>query len=147
MKVAIGADAYGYPMKLVAIRWLKAQGHEVADAGIHSMEPDARIMDYADAVAGAVSRGEADRGILMCMSGGFMCIRANRWPGVRAVMAMNGLVIKHDREASDSNVLCFAAHYMDANMLEHKLKTFMETPFEPLARRVARLARLDEPVE
>ncbi len=146
MKVAIGADVYGFPMKMVAVKWLKAQGHEVVDVGIDGMEPDERIVEYADAVAGAVSRGEADRGVLLCMSGGFMCIRANRWPGVRAVMAMGGsLIIRHDREASDSNVLCFAAQFEDAHRVEHKLRMFMETPFEPLERRVKRLAKLGAP--
>jgi ribose 5-phosphate isomerase B len=146
MKVAIGADAYGYPLKLVALQWLKANGHKVNDVGIHGMEADEKILDYADAVAKAVAKGKAERGILLCKSGGAMCIRANRWPGVRAVVDNGGPGLKHDREACDVNILCFAAQYESAHLLEHRLKVFFDTAFEPLSRRVKRLKRLDAPV-
>ena len=144
MRVAIGADAYGYPMKLVAVKWLQGAGHEVVDVGIHGMTPDEAILDYADAVAGMVSRGEVERGILLCMSGGAMVIRANRWPKVRAVMAMGEEIVRHDREASDSNILCVAAQFIEPEILESQLGVFFEAVFEPLPRRVVRLERLEQ---
>lgn len=143
MKVAVGADAYGYPLKLVVTKWLKDNGHEVTDVGIHGMESDDRIIDYADAVAGAVSRAEAERGVLLCMSGGAMAIRANRWKGVRAIVGHNGLVMEHDRKATDANVLCFAAHYDSAHLVEFLLERFFKIEFEALERRVKRIAQLD----
>lgn len=144
MKVAVGADHYGYPLKLVVVRWLAEHGHEVVDVGCHEFQPDEKIADYADAVSSAVANGGVERGILLCMSGGAMCIRANRWPGVRAVLASETL--EHDREASDVNVLGIAAYYESWESLVEKLAIFFETPFEALERRVKRLARLDEPV-
>lgn len=142
MKVAVGADAYGYPLKLVVTKWLKDNGHEVIDVGIHGMESDDKIIGYADAVAGAVSRGEAERGVLLCMSGGMMVIRANRWPKVRAVVGFKPEIVMHDREASDVNVLGLAAYDMSYRDVVGLMNTFMNTAFEALDRRVARLKLL-----
>lgn len=146
LRFAVGADAYGFELKQAVVAWLKADGHVVTDVGIDGPQPDERLMDYADGVAGAVSRGEADRGVLLCMSGGMMNIRANRWRGVRAVMALNEAMVAHDREASDSNVLCVAAHATTLPELERMLVVFVRSAFNPLERRVKRLARLDEAV-
>jgi ribose 5-phosphate isomerase B len=146
MKVAVGADVFGFPLKLVVVKWLEANGHKVTDVGTHKYEADEKIADYADAVARAVATKKAERGILLCKSGGFMCIRANRYPGVRAVVYMNGIMLRHDREASDVNVLCLGAHFETPYRVEHVLETFFETKFKKLARRVKRLKRLDEPV-
>lgn len=142
MKVAIGADVYGYPLKLVVAKWLKDHGHEVVDAGIHGMEADDKIIDYADAVAGAVSRGEAERGVLLCMSGGMMVIRANRWAKVRAVVGFKPEIVVHDREASDVNVLGLAAYDMTYREVVGLMDVFMNTTFEALDRRVTRLKLL-----
>jgi ribose 5-phosphate isomerase B len=146
MKVVVGADMYGFPLKLVVVKWLEENGHKVTDVGTHKYEADEKIADYADAVAKAVAGKNADRGILLCKSGGFMCIRANRYPGVRAAMALNTGIIKHDREASDSNVLCVAAQYEHPAEIERQLEAFFTTEFESLPRRVKRLKLLDDPV-
>lgn len=141
MKVAVGADHYGYPLKLAVVRWLEENGHTVQDAGCHAFIADPNIAEYADAVAGAVAQGRAERGVLLCKSGGAMGIRANRWRGVRAVQG--GPALEHDREASDVNVLCVAAYYESWQQVEGYLETFFETGFQALERRVKRLARLD----
>jgi ribose 5-phosphate isomerase B len=146
MKVVVGADMYGFPLKLVVVKWLEDNGHKVTDVGTHKYEADEKIADYADAVAKAVAGKKADRGILLCKSGGFMCIRANRYPGVRAVMAQSRPLLKHDREASDANVLCFGAHFDTAYVVESFLQAFLDIKFEELPRRVKRLKLLDEPV-
>ena len=63
-------------------------------------------MDYAAQLSTIVSNKEADRGILICGTGVGMSIVANRYPGVRAVLAHNELTAIKSREHNDSNVLC-----------------------------------------
>jgi len=143
MKIALGADGFGFVLKTQVAAWLVACGHEVMDGGIFSAAPDMKLMDYADFVAGAVAKGEADRGVLICMSGGMMQIRANRFAGVRAVMGFDADAMVHDREASDANVVCFAASYGAEAVWEDIMLAFLETEFEALDRRLARLALLE----
>jgi RpiB/LacA/LacB family sugar-phosphate isomerase len=132
-------------MKQGLIQKLKNEGHEVTDVGINSAEPDDKILDYADMVAHSVSTGAADRGILLCLSGGIMCIRANRWPGIRAVLTDSPKGMIHDREASDANIMCIGTYYNTQYLMEFIMDRFLKTEFEPLERRLKRLEALDRP--
>ena len=85
MRIAIGTDHGGFHLKDRLIRRLRSRGHRVRDLGTFSPEP----CDYPQIgaqVAEAVSRRQAQRGVLLCKSGGGMAIVANRFPGVRAVV-------------------------------------------------------------
>lgn len=121
---------------------LQAQGHEVLDKGTFSLLPDDGLVDYVDAACGAVIAGEAERAILLCMSGGLPVVRANRFDGLRAVVGFDEDVLKHDREASDVNVLTLPSHYLSNDKMERLVRVFLETGFVPLERRVKRLERL-----
>jgi ribose 5-phosphate isomerase B len=145
MKIALGNDHLGFSLKQAVAAWLEGQGHDVLDMGNLSAEADARICDYADTALAKVKGGGAERAILICQSGGFMVIRANKWAGLRAVVALTPESVAHDRQASDINVLGLAAGYMGQAEALACVGAFLETPFEPLPRRVARLARLEEP--
>lgn len=144
MKIVIGADHHAMPLKQTLVDWLAAQGHDVQDIGHHGGPPDEAICDYADAVCEAVTSAKAERGVLLCMSGGFMNIRANKWPTIRCVMGINPLSVAHDRAASNANVLALAAAYTDAAHARACVDAFLSTPFEPLERRLKRLKRLEE---
>jgi ribose 5-phosphate isomerase B len=83
MRIAIGTDHRGFSLRTKLIELLQRLGHEVDDTGTFTPES----IDYPDVaalVAGKVSRGEADRGILVCGTGLGMCIAANKFPRVRA---------------------------------------------------------------
>ena len=64
--VALGADHGGLTLKTDLTPWLESQGHQVADVGANSLDPADDYPDFADAVARAVTLGQAERGILIC---------------------------------------------------------------------------------
>lgn len=147
MRVAVGCDCYGYGLKLAVLRWLRDNGHEAIDVGAPSDQPDEDLCDYADAVCKAVLNGEAERGVLMCMTGGVMNMRANRHRGIRAGLCRAGVDARKLRELSNMNVMVMAGAYTSPHVGEHLMKSFIETEFEALERRVRRLERLDAAVE
>lgn len=147
MRIAVGCDHYGFPTKLVVKRCLEGQGHEVLDVGCEGMADDDGLCDHADSVAKAVLAGEVERGVLICGTGVAMCIRANRWPGIRAAVCSGGRDAKGARNNSDINVMVFEGQYISAFLVDHLLKDFVETPFEALERRVRRVAKLDAAIE
>ena len=62
MRVAIGADHGGLPLKDDIMEVLEADGHEVLDLGAYEFDPDDDYPDLTAPVARAVSSGKADRG-------------------------------------------------------------------------------------
>ena len=69
MRIAVGADHAGYPLKVEVVRFLEEQGHEVTDLGTHSTDP-VDFPVYARQVGQAVQLGKADRGVLVCGTNG-----------------------------------------------------------------------------
>lgn len=101
----IGNDHGGYALKQAIVAELERRGIDVVDAGSDSTEI-VRYPFHAAKVAAAVSRGEAERGILICSTGIGMSIIANRYRGVRASLCTSSLMGKLTRAHNDSNVLC-----------------------------------------
>ena len=82
--VALGADHGGLSLKSHLIPWLESLDYKVIDLGADSLDPADDYPDSAEAVAGAVASGQAERGILICGSGVGAGIAANKVPGIRA---------------------------------------------------------------
>ena len=81
MKIAIGADHGGFELKAR----LMAAFKDCEDKGC--FDPEAcDYPDYADDVAIAVAKGDADFGVLVCRTGIGMSMAANRFQGVRAAL-------------------------------------------------------------
>src|SRR6516165_555398 len=83
MRIAIGSDHAGFPLKEAVKTFLTAEHREVLDLGTHSSDP-VDYSDYAEAVGRALCEDRAERGILLCGSGVGASMAANRIPGVRA---------------------------------------------------------------
>jgi ribose 5-phosphate isomerase B len=83
VKLVIGADHAGFPLKEEVRAHLTKAGHEVVDLGAYNTEPS-DYPDFAEKVGLAVKRGEAPRGIVICGSGVGVCVAANKIPGIRA---------------------------------------------------------------
>lgn len=105
MKVYIGNDHGGYELKKVLEKRLQELGLECVNVGTDSADI-VRYPYYAAQVAAAVSKGEADRGILICSTGIGMSMMANRFKGVRASLCTDSYMAKMTRRHNDSNLLC-----------------------------------------
>jgi ribose 5-phosphate isomerase B len=128
MKIAVANDHRG----VSAIEQVKAiiaqLGHECLDFS-HN---DERPIDYPDAAYRAailVSRGEADRAILVCGTGIGMSIAANKVKGVRAALCFDELNAQISRHHNDANVLCISGDLLGTTMLRKMVETWLTTEF------------------
>jgi glycine hydroxymethyltransferase len=112
MKIAIGADHGGVELKAKFIELLKNSGHDVTDCGPNSTE-SCDYPDFAAQVAGLVSQGDVDQGVLICNTGIGMSITANKFPRVRASVCCTPEMAKLTRIHNYSNVLCLGANNAD----------------------------------
>ena len=103
--VWIGNDHGGYELKLQILAHLSENGISVHNVGSDSTEI-VRYPYYAAEVAGAVSRGEVRRGILICSTGIGMSVIANKFRHVRAALCATTYMAKMTRRHNDANVLC-----------------------------------------
>jgi len=129
MKIAIGSDHAGYALKKIVYSWLDQHGYEVDDMGPWS-EESVDYPDFARKVAEAVSRGDADQGVLLCGSGIGVSIVANKVKGIRAALAFNPEIASLARQHNNANVLCFPARYSDSGTIEQSLENWFNAEFE-----------------
>lgn len=129
MKIAVGADHAGFELKAAVLEELRARGIEVVDCGTHDhMACD--YPDFAAKVAGMVSRGEAQRGVLVCGTGQGMGMTANRFRGVRAAVVYDEFSARMTRSHNDANVICLGGRVLDPAQARRLLGLWLETPFE-----------------
>ena len=76
---------------------------------VSSSNSTKREIDIAQKVAEAVSRGDFDRGILVCSTGIGMSIAANKVKGIRAALCHNAFSDGRARQHNDANILCLGA--------------------------------------
>ena len=77
MKVAVGTDHAGFPLKGAVVAVLQELGHVVVDLGTHNTDP-IDYPDVAEAVATAVIGGKSERAIVVCGSGIGASVTATR---------------------------------------------------------------------
>ncbi|MBL8768134.1 MAG: ribose 5-phosphate isomerase B [Planctomycetes bacterium] len=143
MKIAVGADHAGVELKNVLRDTLIAAGHEVVDVGTQGNQ-SVDYPDFAHAVARAVAKGEAERGLLVCGTGQGMAISANRHAGVRAACTRDLYDTRLVREHNDANVLCIGARVVGAALADEMVKTFLATVFAG-GRHAGRVRKMEEP--
>lgn len=125
----LGSDHGGYELKKQIVEHLRQKGIAVHDVGSDS-EDIVRYPYYAAEVAGAVSRGKAKRGILICSTGIGMSIIANKFRGVRAALCTSTYMARMTRAHNDSNVLCLGGKITGVFEALDILDTWLATEYE-----------------
>lgn len=145
MRVAIGTDHRGFALRPKIVELVRQMGHEAIDVGTFSPE----AVDYPDIaadVAGRVSRGDADHGILVCGTGLGMCIAANKVPGIRAAACHDDITAEASRRHNDANVLCLSGDLLGERLIDRMIEIWLSTPFEGgrHARRVDKIRQMEK---
>lgn len=128
-KIWIGNDHGGYELKLKVVEFLEQKGYTVHDVGTGSVEI-VRYPYFAAKVAGAVSKGEAERGILICSTGIGMSIIANKYHGVRASLCTSTFMGKMTRAHNNSNILCLGGKITGVFEALDILDVWLNTEYE-----------------
>ncbi len=137
MKLIIGSDHAGYPLKEILREHLRALGHDVTDVGLHYL-PDGSPEDpafrnyphVAKTVGLSVAGGEYDRGILVCGTGIGISIAANKLRGIRAAACSNHMEVRFARLHNDINILCLGARVIAPEYAYELCDIYLNTAFE-----------------
>ncbi len=141
MKIALGCDHAGFALKDTILQQLRRLGHEVLDMGTFSNERT-DYPDYAEKVAQAVARHQADRGILICGSGVGVCVAANKTKGIRASICHDAYTAQQAVEHDNLNVLCLGARIIGPALAEEIVNRFLQASFSEEERHQKRLQKI-----
>ena len=141
MKIAMGSDHAGFPLKEEIKKVLLEQGYEVEDVGCYSPER----FDYAISAQKAcdlVVDGTCEKAILCCGTGIGISMAANKVKGIRAACCSDYFSAKYTRAHNDANVLrmtrmhnnanvlCMGDRVVGAGLALELVQVFLTTPFE-----------------
>jgi ribose 5-phosphate isomerase B len=142
VRIALGADHAGFPLKQDLAAFLSEGGHEIIDFGTDSTA----TVDYPSfcaAAARAAVDGRADRAIVLGGSGQGEQIAANKVHGARAALCHDLYLARLSRAHNDANVLAMGARVIASDYAREIVTVWLATPFEG-GRHVPRLEQITE---
>lgn len=145
MKISVGGDHAGFPLKATIIGLCRQLGHDVTDRGCFDETP-VDFPDITRSVCADVTGGRADRAILVCGTGVGASIAANKIPGIRASIVHDGHIAHQCVEHDDVNVMCIGAQIVGPWLAEDLVRIYLSAMFstdEDCRRRVAKLMDLE----
>ena len=150
MKIVIGCDHAGFPLKQTVIESVQAAGHEVIDVGTFNSEA-VDFPDFTKKLGEKIQSGEAERGVLICGSGIGACIAANKMKGVYASIAHDTYSAAQGVLHDNMNVLCLGGRVIGPETAKVLVPAFLNARYlgndaggERLARRVNKIIEMEE---
>ncbi len=140
--IIIGSDHAAFELKEKIKNYLFQKGYQIKDAGTDS-EESVNYVDYGKKVAGSVSSGEYQKGILLCGSGLGMSMVANRFVNVRAALCSDLFSAKMSRLHNDSNILVLGGRLVGDVLAIELVQIWLDTAFEG-GRHLDRIRSIDQ---
>ena len=129
MMIAIASDHGGFELKKEIVKYLTSKGYEFTDMGTCDCTISVDYPDYGQSVAEAVSRGEYEKGIIICGTGIGISISANKVPRIRAALCTDSYMAKMSREHNDANILALGGRVTGSGLAVDIVETWLNTEF------------------
>jgi ribose 5-phosphate isomerase B len=141
LRIALGGDHAGFPLKQVVSERLNTAAVLLTDCGTNSKE-SCDYPDFAIAVAREIIQGRADRGIVVCGSGVGVSVAANKIPGIRAAVCHDTYSAHQGVEHDDMNVLCIGGRIIGSELAFEIIDSFLRARYVPQDRHARRLEKV-----
>lgn len=128
-KIVIGSDKSGFNLKEAVKAHLISLGYEVEDVGTQDPEQPKGYFMVAPVLAEKISRGEYEKGVLICGTGMGMSIVANKYPGVYAAMCQTVSAVHYARAINNANVLTMGGWIIAPDAGIAMVNEFLNTEF------------------
>jgi len=129
MRIAIGADSYGLPLKETVKEYLVNKDFEITDLGVAQSDDDTPYYRIADDIAKRVNNKEFNRAILVCGTGMGMAIIANKHPGIFAAVCETPFASEKSRSINNSNILTLGALITTSTVANEIVDAWLNTEF------------------
>ena len=143
----LGSDHRGESLKREIMDWIFLDKEDMAPYEImmsgNTYDPPIAVMydvgtydnkkkcDYPNIVKKFANHFDIySHGILICGSGFGVCIAANRFKNIRAVVCRDRYDVEVARQHNNMNVMCLGADYTDIDTSKYLIEDFINTKFE-----------------
>lgn len=140
--VYVGSDHAGFEAKEVMRKYYEEKGYDVTDLGCFDSE-SCDYPDFAREVGEKVLEHDGSRGVLICGTGIGMSMAANRFQGIRAVLATDEHYAEMGRNHNNANVLCMGSRTTEAEVMKKISDKFFATDFAGEERHIRRVDKMD----
>ena len=125
----IASDHGALELKSSIVTFLEERGIDFKDCGPFDAK-SVDYPDYAEKVAGAISRGESEAGILLCGTGIGISIAANKFPNVRAALATDPFMAQMAKEHNNANILVLGGRTTSPEKGREIVAAWLDAKFE-----------------
>lgn len=130
MKISIANDHTAVSYKNEISEYIKNKyGYEVINFGTDSTDR-CNYPEFGEKCANAVSKGEVDKGIVICGTGVGISISANKVNGIRCVCCSEPYSAKLSRQHNDTNMLAFGARVIGLELAKMIVDEWLTTEYE-----------------
>jgi len=104
--------------------------------------------DFGEKVARAISRGEAEKGVLICGTGIGMSIVANKFPGVRAALVSDEYTACMAKEHNNANIIVLGGRVQPPEKARKMVGVWLDAVFEGgrHQRRLDKIAQIEKDI-
>lgn len=142
MTIAMASDHGGLQLKNAIIKHLHDFGHEVTDFGTYT-EDSCDYPDFGKPAANAVSKGDCERGIVVCTTGIGMSMVTNKIKGVRCALCTSVDMAVMTRKHNNANILALGQKYVTPRLAKMIVDAFLTTEFEG-GRHSVRVGKIED---
>ncbi len=143
----IGSDHGGLELKQIIKSYLENRGISVEDLGTSNSD-SVDYPDFGERVARLISKGQADKGILICGTGVGMSIVANKFPGIRAALVTDDFMARMAKEHNNANVLVLGGRVLTQDSACAMVGAWLDASYEGgrHQKRLDKIARIEKEI-
>ncbi len=130
MKIALAADHGGFELKETVKSYLQEKGYEILDLGCSNAEESVDYPNYGKACGEAVTKGDAERGIVVCGTGIGISIAANKVKGIRCALCTSVFMAEMASKHNNANLLSLGGRTLEPELALHIVDVWLTTEFE-----------------
>ncbi|WP_342388801.1 ribose 5-phosphate isomerase B [Salinicoccus bachuensis] len=135
MKIGIGSDHNGFEMKEAVKHFIQeSTEHELVDYGCHSCA-STDYPDVAFEVSEEISKGNLDRGILVCGTGIGVAIAANKYPGIRAATAHDVYSAERAQLSNNAQIITMGAQIIGEEVAKKVVEAYLNVEWADGSKR------------
>ena len=145
IKIILGADHLGLPLKNTIKEHLITNNYEVKDIGVNENNP----IDYPDIgekLAKEIASSNYERGMLFCGTGAGMAIVANKVKGVRAVCINDPYTAERAIASNNAQVVTMGTLITGSEVAKKLVDIWLSNEFQGgvSAKKVDKINNLDQ---